>query len=111
MKRLLPLLLLLLTLLLTACIHRPARVQFSERKCVKGTVEFHTFYCHSVEGKSDLVCDVPVAVCVVVDPQTNALTDVVVLKGQNPFDTDDDEAAASDKTKQKGRKGNDKDND
>ena len=99
--------LLLFLVMLTGCIHHPVQVQFAKRQCVKGTVEFRTYYCHSVEGKSDLVCDVPVAVCVVVDPKTNALTDVVVLKGQNPFDTDDDEAAAADEAKLKGRKHND----
>jgi hypothetical protein len=81
---------------LTGCIRRPVQPRFAERQCVKGTVEFHTFYCHSAEGKTDLACDIPVAVCVVLDPQTNALTDIVVAKGQNPFDVDDDEAVAAD---------------
>lgn len=96
-------LLVLSVLLLTGCVHRTPRIQFSERQCVKGTVEFHTVYCHSVEGKEDLACDIPVTVCAVVDPSTNKLTDVIVLKGHDPFDTDDDEAAAADKPK-KGHK-------
>ena len=96
-----------LLLLLSACTHRPAHVQFAERECVKGTVEFHTFYCHSVEGKKELVCDIPVAVCAVVDPKTHVITDVIVAKGQDPFDPDDDEAAAADTKKGKGHRGHD----
>lgn len=99
-------LLLPFVLSLWGCVHRPVHVEFAERKCVKGTVEFHTYYCHSVEGNKDLVCDIPVAVCAVVDPQTHVLTDVIVLKGQNPFDIDDDEAAA-DKPEKKGRRDHD----
>jgi hypothetical protein len=96
---LMEMLLLAILLSLSGCIRRPVQPQFAERKCVKGTVEFRTFYCHSAEGKTELACDIPVAVCVVVDPQTNALTDIVVAKGQNPFDVDDDEAVAADKPK------------
>ena len=41
--------------------------------------------------------DVPIAVCAVFDQKTHVLTDVIVPKGQDPFNIDDDEAVAADK--------------
>jgi hypothetical protein len=88
------------------CSHRAAHVTFAERKCVRGTVEFNTVFCEAMQPGDEVVKDSPcparmvprpISVCVVVDPKTGALTDVVVAKGQDPFDIDDDEAAAADK--------------
>jgi hypothetical protein len=88
------------------CAHRPAQVKFAERECVKGTVEFSTVLCQAMQPGDPTVkenpCPArmvprPLSVCVVVDPKTGALTDTVVAKGQDPFDVDDDEAAAADK--------------
>jgi hypothetical protein len=88
------------------CSHRAVRVAFAQRKCVKGTVEFNTFFCEALRSGDKAVKDSPcpasmiprpVSVCVVIDSETGALTDTVVAKGQNPFDVDDDEAIAADK--------------
>lgn len=88
------------------CSHRPVHSTFAERRCVKGTVEFNTVFCEAMQPGDEAVKDSPcppkmiprpISVCVVVDPKTGALTDTVVAKGQDPFDIDDDEAAAADK--------------
>ncbi len=88
------------------CSHRPVHLKFVERKCVKGTVEFHTWLCQAMQpGDAEVTnnpCPArmipdPISVCVVVDPKTGTLTDTVVAKGQDPFDIDDDEAAGADK--------------
>jgi hypothetical protein len=89
-----------------ACSHRPVHLKFVERRCVKGTVEFNTWLCQATQpadaAETNNPCPAhmtpsPVSVCVVIDPKTGALTDTVVAKGEDPFDVDDDEAAAADK--------------
>jgi hypothetical protein len=86
-----------------ACSHRPVHVTISERKCVKGTVEVSTLHCQAMQPGDAAVTNNPcptrmiprpMSVCVVVDPKSGALTDVVVAKSQDPFDTDGDEGAA-----------------
>jgi hypothetical protein len=103
-------LIIVIALLMVAvgCAHRPVQVKFAERKCAKGTVEFETVLCQAKQpGDAEIetsnnfcpahMVPSPIAVCVVVDPRTGALTDTVVAKGQDPFDIDDDEAAAADR--------------
>ena len=77
-----------LLLLATGCAHRPVQVKFAERKCVKGTEMWDVPY----RGQM-------VQVCVVVDPVTGQpnFTVPVVGLGVDPYDTDGDEGAASDK--------------
>ena len=99
-------LLLAILALTVGCSHRAAHVNFAERKCVKGTIEFNTVFCQAMQPGDEAAKDNPcparmipklASVCVVVDPKTGALTDTVVAKGQDPFDIDDDEAASADK--------------
>lgn len=96
---------LMIALLVAAlgCSHRPVHVTVAERKCAKGTVELSTLHCEAMQPGDTPVTNNPcparmiprpISVCVVVDPKSGALTDVVVAKSQDPFDTDGDEGAA-----------------
>ncbi len=96
-------LLIAFVLVALGCSHRPVHVTVAERRCVKGTVELSTLHCQAMQPGDVAVTDNPcparmiprsISVCVVVDPKSGALTDVVVAKSQDPFDTDEDEGAA-----------------
>ncbi|MGA9389710.1 MAG: hypothetical protein WBV69_04610 [Candidatus Sulfotelmatobacter sp.] len=77
-----------LLLVTVGCYRRPIQSQFAQRTCVKGTEMWDVPY----QGQM-------VQVCVVVDPVTKqpVLTVPVVSPGVDPFDTDGDEGAATDK--------------
>src|SRR5215469_17972252 len=70
------------------CAHRPAQLNFAKRECVKGTEMWDVPY----RGQM-------MQVCVVVDPVTGQpnFTVPVVAPGVDPYDTDGDEGARSDK--------------
>jgi hypothetical protein len=72
----------------TGCAHRPVKLKFAKRECVKGTEMWDVPYHGQV-----------VQVCVLLDPVTGQpnFTVPVVPLGVDPNDTDGDEGAASDK--------------